>query len=78
MPCPTFYQAAALAGAGYGVAVVPRLMRPGPGTVQVPFDWPGQFSLGLFFSRSAPADVLQLADIAASLCRPDDGDLVTM
>lgn len=75
---PTFYQAAALAGAGYGVAVVPRLMRPGPGTVQVPFDWPGQFSLGLFFSRSAPADVLQLADIAASLCRPDDGDLVTM
>lgn len=76
--CPTFYQAAALAGAGYGVAVVPRLMHPGPGTVQVPFDCPARFCLGLFFSRNAPADVLQLADIAAQLCRGDTGDIVTM
>ena len=69
----TFFDIAALAAAGYGVAVLPRLMpRFGEEAVLIPFDYPNRFYLGLFTRRDAPGDVEDFCRIAQEVCKPGD------
>lgn len=77
--CNSFYEGAALAGAGYGAAVLPRLWaQPEPGCVFVPLDYPEQFHIGLFTRADAPADVQDFCRAAAQVCAGDTGSPVLM
>lgn len=69
----TFFDLAALAGAGYGIAILPRLMPQfGDEAAFVPFDYPERFYLGLFTRRDAPQDVRDFCAIAQEVCNPGD------
>lgn len=77
--CNNFYEAAALAGAGFGVAVLPRLWtEPNPGSVFVPLDYPEQFHIGLFTRADAPEDVQDFCRLATALCAQDSGSPVQL
>jgi len=69
----TFFDLAALASAGYGIAILPRLMPQfGDEAAFVPFDYPERFYLGLFTRRDAPQDVRDFCTIAQEVCNPGD------
>ncbi len=69
----TFFDLAALAGAGYGIAILPKMMPHfGEDAVLVPFEYPKPFYLGLFTRKDAPQDVKDFCEIAQSVCRSGD------
>lgn len=68
--CTNFWEASMIAEAGYGIAVLPNLMDATlPDSVTIPFHYPGQFHLGLFIRKNAPAHIREFCILAQKIAK---------
>lgn len=78
-PCASFFELASMAHGGFGVSVTPFLQTEAhAGCACVPFDYPEEYSLGIFTHRDCPADVQALVEIARRICAEDPASPVQL